>query len=64
MYAVYASIPSDANPSCLQATLASNVDQKPSQIVPQVSFQHSSTRPSSSELPPASLRSPLLHTTV
>ena len=57
--ALSALLPSGANPSCLQATLASKVDQKPSQMVPQVSFQQSSTRPSSSVFPPASLRSPL-----
>ena len=60
---MYTSVPSGANPSCLQATLASKVDQKPSQMVPQVSFQQSSTRPSSSVLPPRSLRSPLLQST-
>ena len=57
-------LPAGANPSCLQATLASKVDQKPSQMVPQVSFQQSSTRPSSSVFPPASLRSPLLQMTM
>jgi hypothetical protein len=55
--------PAGEYPSCLQATLASLVDQKPSQTVPHVSFQQSSTRPSSSVLPPRSLRSPLLQST-
>ena len=31
-------IPLSENPSCLQATLASLVDQNPSQMVPQVSL--------------------------
>ena len=53
-------LPVSKNPSCLQATLASLVDQNPSQMVPQVSFQHSSTRPSYILLPPISLMSPLL----
>ena len=56
-------IPLSAYPSCLQATLASLVDQNPSQMVPQVSFQHSSTRPWAGTALPASLRSPLLQTT-
>ena len=34
----YVCIPLSANPSCLQATLASLVDQNPSQMVPQISL--------------------------
>ena len=56
-------IPLAAYPNCLQATLASLVDQSSSQMVPQVSFQHSSTRPWAGTELPASLRSPLLQTT-
>jgi len=55
--------PNLENPSCLQATLASLVDHKPSQTVPHVSFQHSSTRPCLGTSVPTSLRSPLLQTT-
>jgi hypothetical protein len=46
------------NPSCLHATLASEVDQKPSHTVPQVSFQHTSNRPSRFVLPPTKRSSP------
>ena len=46
------------NPSCLQATLASLIDQDSSQTVPQVSFQQTSTRPSYIVDPPTSLMSP------
>ena len=60
MYIDIIVLPVSKNPSCLQATLASLVDQNPSQMVPQVSFQHSSTRPSYILLPPISLMSPLL----
>jgi len=55
--------PNLENPSCLQATLASFVDHEPSHTVPQVSFQHTSTRPCLGTELPNSLRSPLLQTT-
>ena len=50
-------------PSCLQATCASNPDQKSSHTVPQVSFQHTSTRPSYWFVPPTSLMSPFWQST-
>ena len=55
--------PNLENPSCLQATLASLVDHEPSHTVPQVSFQHTSTRPCLGTELPTSLRSPLLQRT-
>ena len=57
-------IPLVEYPSCLQATCASNPDHNPSQIVPQVSFQQISTRPSNAVVPLTSLISPFWHSTV
>ena len=51
-------LPEGENPSCLQATVASKVDQKSSHTVPQTSFQQISTRPSYGVVPPTSLMSP------
>ena len=56
--------PNLENPSCLQATLASLVDHRPSQTVPQVSFQQISTRPCLGTALPTSLMSPLSQTPV
>ena len=50
------------NPSWLQATIASKVDQKSSQTVPHCSFQQISTRPSDSVGPLTSLMSPFSQT--
>jgi len=49
-------------PSCLQTTLASELDHELSHTDPQTSFMHTSTRPTSSDVPPVSLTFPSLHT--
>ena len=51
-------------PSCPQATCASNPDQNPSHMVPQVSFQQISKRPSNAVVPFTSLMSAFWHSTV
>ena len=56
-------IPVAENPSCLQATLASFVDQNPSQMVPHVSLKQISTRPSYRSAPPTNRISESLHRT-
>ena len=57
----YSCIPSDENPSCLHATLASDVSQKLSHTVPHALLLQISTRPSEQFVPPRSLMSPLVH---
>ena len=61
---LYIYIPFLEYPNCPQATCASNPDQNPSQIVPQVSFQQISKRPSNAVVPFTSLMSPFWHSTV
>ena len=51
-------VPVSLNPSCLHATLASLVDQKSSQTVPQLLLLQISTRPSRLFAPSLSLISP------
>ena len=52
-------IPSAEKPSCLHTTLVSLVSQKSSQMVPQVSFTHTSTLPRKGSELPARRTSPL-----
>ena len=51
-------VPVSLNPSCLHATLASLVDQKSSQTVPQLLLLQISTRPSRLFAPSLSLMAP------
>ena len=55
-------LPESLNPSCLHATLASLVDQKSSQTVPQSLLLQISTRPSRLFDPSLSLMLPCVHT--
>ena len=51
-------IPTSENPSCLQATLVSDVPQKSSHTVPQMLLWHISTRPVMLLVPPLNLIPP------
>ena len=59
-YIIY--IPSELNPSCRQATIASGVPQASSHTVPHTSLLQTSTRPVMLVSPPWSLMSPWTHT--